>query len=126
MSNIFDRPLLGASRTAVGAWNRAKFEEVVDMIGARVANNLAIRFREDLRKRFTNMSNRESLRRDVHAVRSSSELLGFAKLSQAARRLETAFETGEAFDASLAALMIAKDDTIQALDESLAPGQTAT
>ncbi len=126
MTNAFDYPSLWTSRTDVGAWNRAKFEELVDLIGARVANNLAMRFRLDLRKRFVNPMNRESLRRDAHAVTSSSELLGFAKLSRAARDLEKAFETGEAFDSSLQSLMIAKNEAIHALDESLAPGQTAT
>ncbi len=126
MTKRSGRPLLDASAIEGVAWNRRTFDKLVNLIGARAANDLATRFRSDLRDRFADARNRERLRFDAHAVTSTSELLGFATLSQAARRLDKAFETGDAIDASLLTLMIAKADAIRALDEFITLAQTAT
>jgi hypothetical protein len=124
MMNELGRPSLGTSAIDGDAWNRGTFGDLIDLIGARVANNLAMRFRSDLCNRFADVTNRELVRRDAHAVTSTSEVLGFTRLSQAARLLEAACGTGEAIDFSLQALMIAKVDSILALNDSLAPEWT--
>jgi HPt (histidine-containing phosphotransfer) domain-containing protein len=125
MTNALGRPFLDTSAIDDDVWNRRTFDKLMDLIGARMASNIATRFRSDLRDRFVDVTSRERVRRDAHAVTSTSELLGFAKLSHAARRLETACETGEGFDASVLALMIAKVNALNALSDYMAPEQSA-
>jgi hypothetical protein len=106
------------------AWNRKTFDELVRLIGALRANELAARFRSDLCDRFLDVMDREWVRRDAHAVASTAEMLGFARLSQAARSLEKACETHEAIDAKLQALMIAKFIATDTLTGSLSADHT--
>jgi hypothetical protein len=121
MTNAFGGPLLDSSAIDDDAWNHKTFDRLMNLIGARLANNLAARFKLDLRNRFADMTNRELVRRDAHAVTSTSEVLGLAKLSQAARRLETACETGEAFESSLQRFLMARIDATHALSNYMAP-----
>ena len=125
MTNATGHPLLDTSAIDNDAWNRKTFEVLMALIGARKANEIAARFRSDLGDRFADVMNREAVRRDAHAVTSTAGMLGFAQLSQAARSLEAACESGEAFGANLQALMNAKFNATHALRSSTALGQTA-
>jgi HPt (histidine-containing phosphotransfer) domain-containing protein len=124
MTKALDRPLLDTSTTGNGQWNRRTFDELMDLIGARKANDLAARFRSDLRNRIADVTNRELVRRDAHAIASTSEVLGLVQLSQAARSLESACENGEAFESSLRAFLIAKVNATVALRGCIAAGNT--
>jgi HPt (histidine-containing phosphotransfer) domain-containing protein len=115
MTSALECPLPDASAIRDGAWNTGTFDELMTLIGARAANTLAARFRSDLRNRFANVANREQLRRDAHAVASTSEVLGLLQLSRAARSLEAACETDEAIESSLRALRTAKVNATRAL-----------
>jgi HPt (histidine-containing phosphotransfer) domain-containing protein len=118
-------PLNQSSAINAEAWNRTTFDELVCLIGAGRANELAARFRSDLRGRFADLMDRESVRRDAHAVTSTAQVLGFARLSQAARSLEKACEVHEVLDAKLLALMIAKFNATDALTGCLSLEQTS-
>jgi HPt (histidine-containing phosphotransfer) domain-containing protein len=124
MTNAVGHLSLDTSTIDGEPWNRSVFGELMDILGARRANDLAARFRLDLNKRFADVMSRELLRRDAHAIRSTSEVLGFARLSQAARALEAACETGGAFDSSLQALLIARAEATHALSGCIAPETT--
>jgi HPt (histidine-containing phosphotransfer) domain-containing protein len=124
MTNAVGDLSLGASTINGEPWNRRTFGELMDLIGARKANDLAALFRSDLHNRFADAMNRELLRRDAHAVTSTSGVLGFTQLSQAARGLEAACETGEAFDSKLQALLIAKAEATNALSGCMTPETT--
>jgi len=53
-------------------------------------------------------------------------MLGFAELSKTARRLEAASETGEAFESTFRALMVARSNAISALGGYVTTEQIAT
>jgi HPt (histidine-containing phosphotransfer) domain-containing protein len=124
MTKALGHPLHPFSALNAEAWNRKTFDELVRLIGARRANELATRFRSDLCDRFADVTDRERVRRDAHAVTSTAQVLGFARLSRAARSMEKACEAHEAIDAKLQALMIAKFNATKALTGSLSQEQT--
>jgi HPt (histidine-containing phosphotransfer) domain-containing protein len=124
MTSALGDPLHQFSALNAEAWNRNTFDELARLIGARRANELAARFRSDLCDRFADVMDREWVRRDAHAVTSTAQVLGFARLSQAARSLEKACEADEAIDAKLKALMIAKFNATDALNGCLSLEQT--
>jgi HPt (histidine-containing phosphotransfer) domain-containing protein len=125
MTNAVRRPLLDTAKADDEPWNQKTFGALKDLIGAREAIDLAARFRSDLHNRFADVMSRELLRRDAHAITSTSEVLGFVQLSRAARSLEAACETGEAFGSILQALVLAKAKATNALRCCIAPEQTS-
>jgi HPt (histidine-containing phosphotransfer) domain-containing protein len=124
MTSALGDPLHQFSALNAEAWNGKTFDELARLIGARRANELVARFRSDLCDRFADVMDRERVRRDAHAVTSTAQVLGFARLSQAARSLEKACEADEAIDAQLKALMIAKFNATDALNGCLLLEQT--
>jgi hypothetical protein len=126
MTKALRRPLLDVPKGDGDTWRRGIFDGLVALIGAHKANELATRFRLDLGERFADGKNRERIRRDAHAVASTAEVLGFLRLSRAARSLEAAYERGGAFDRCLKALVIARGEAINALSSPIASHQTAT
>ena len=72
----------------------ASQNELAELIGSDKLVDLLAKLREDLPRRLSS-ADASALRADAHSITSMAGLLGFMELSEAARRLEQAVETGE-------------------------------
>lgn len=86
-------------------WNEAVFDDLAALIGRQKAEAILARFQADLAGRFADPADRETLRRDAHAVTSMSGMLGFAGLSALAKTLELQCRAGDDVAPGLSAFM---------------------
>lgn len=96
-------------------WNEAVFDDLAALIGPQKAEAILARFRADLARRFAD-ADRETLRRDAHAVTSMSGMLGFQGLSALAKTLEIQCRDGGDVARHLAAFMQARQAVTACLD----------
>ena len=104
-----------------GAWDREVFDRLAVLVGADRAMQIAQKFWLDLCNRFGAVKSHELMRRDAHAVTSTSGMLGFTTLSKAARDLEKACETGDGVEHCLQIFAAAKLEVGEALGASDTP-----
>lgn len=102
--------------------------ELSGLIGVDKTWELLLRFRDDLPGRLRSAST-EALRADAHAIVSTSGLLGFARLSAAARELEQTIDAGGDIALALSELLAARKATMECvagLLSTLESGASAT
>ena len=90
--------------------------ELVALIGEAKVVELLGRLRAELPGRFV-APDPETLRADAHAIASSAGLLGFSVMSEAARALETALDSGQDMVPVLARALLARQETIARITE---------
>lgn len=99
------------------AWNERVFDDLAALIGPPKAKAILARFQGDLAQRFTDLADRETLRRDAHAVTSMSGMLGFQVLSALAKTLELHCLDGSDVAPSLSAFLQARRAVTAVLEE---------
>lgn len=102
-------------------WNEGVFTDLSGLIGPEKAEPILARFQGDLAQRFADVGDRDTLRRDAHAVTSMAGMLGFAGLSALAKTLEVACRDGGDITGSLTAFMQARQAVTVLLDHRAGP-----
>ena len=93
--------------------------ELSGLIGAEKTRELLLRFRDELPEQLGSVVP-AALRADAHAIVSTSGLLGFARLSAAARTLEQAIDDGHDISPPLTALLAARSVTLARVNALIA------
>ena len=101
---------------ADAVWDEDVHGKLAGLIGDQKVAAIARRFRADLQGRFSDPDDIERLRTDAHTVTSTAGMLGFTYLSNTARCVETACQSGLHATAPLASLLRAKEVAIDILD----------
>lgn len=118
------RPEPGMQSDAISAgaaWNKGVFNDLAALIGPQKAQAILTRFQGDLARRFADLGDRETLRRDAHATTSMSGMLGFQGLSALAKTLELDCRNGGDLTPSLSAFLQARQGVTALLDENGSP-----
>jgi PAS domain S-box-containing protein len=110
---------------APAALDRACLDELTQLLGPAKVRELLRRFRTELPDRLRSAAS-SALRADAHAMISTAGLLGFARLSAAARALEQAVDTGGDVAPPLTSLLAARKAAIATLDDLLASADDAS
>lgn len=107
--------------SAGAVWNEHVYTDLAGLIGREKAEPILVRFQGDLVHRFGDLGDRETLRRDAHAVTSMAGMLGFMGLSMLAKALEVACRDGSDISASLLDFMQARQAVTVLLGERVGP-----
>lgn len=95
------------------------FGAIERLVGAQKSKRLLEQFGEELSRRLVDIDDHAALGRDAHAIISSSGLLGFQQLSEAARRLEEACLAGADVKKGLLLFVDARRRAILEIDRRL-------
>lgn len=101
----------GGDDTAPAILDQASQRALTEMIGVEKTSELLRRFRGDLPQKLGSDCP-VALKADAHAIISTSGLLGFSRLSLAARALEQSIDAGGEIGPALAALLAARAATL--------------